>query len=166
MHRLRHRISKADCIYYMHRGLLSTKGPIGPRLAAWSRSAATSATFGAENWRLNKEVLLTLQRWELGKLRKVFRMRADSSEEYYKTTTDKLRQWIRHWGGQMAHITALKAVYKQAWKMNKISVGKKDNPLWQVRNFRDKEWWDKVKYIDERKRKVMGWVHTHQGHTT
>ena len=156
----------ADKTYYKHRTKLHGKSPIGPRLEAWTTCPLASALYGSKHWRINKELLTEVQTWELGKLRRIFAMKAPSKETYYWHTTTKLRTWYKHHDKHFAHEQILKNVFKAAWQDQHVRVAKNARPLWTVRRERTRQWWEIRKNHTTANKERNGWKHTHEGHST
>ena len=96
LHCFRHRTTMADKTYYKPRTKLHGKSPIGPRLEAWTTCPLASVLYGSKHWRVNQELLTEVQTWELGKLRRIFVLKAPSKVSYYWHTTKKLRTLYKH----------------------------------------------------------------------
>ena len=75
-----HRQQRADALYYKHRPLLRSRGPLGPRLMAWYSSPATSCIYASEAWHLTSQILHQLRTWEFKRLRDMLQLRRREGE--------------------------------------------------------------------------------------
>eukprot|EP00959_Pyramimonas_sp_CCMP1952_P347471 7277665-Pyramimonas_sp.AAC.1 len=64
----------ADRVFYKSTAMLIARGPVPPRLRAWSSSPATSSLFGCA------EQLQGARRWEHARLRQMLRLRRRPGE--------------------------------------------------------------------------------------
>ena len=143
------------------------RGPLSYRLMAWTRSPATSCTYGAETWHLTAALLHNVRTWELKRLRDMLQMKRRSGEgnkTYNMRTSMQIKIWYQYFSILFAHQRILKAVYRVAWFEDKIHVGLEARPLHNAQNCRNALWWESASDIPAKRRRLDGVIHARQGH--
>lgn len=162
-----HRQEWANAGYFRNRSLLRRRAELGARLHAWSSAPAASAIYGAETWQATSALLHNAKSWERKRLRDMFRMKwkpGEGQQAYNMRTTNVLHCWFSSFCLVSLHHRILKSIYRAAWFEDKITVGDGARPLHEARSCRDALWWESIKDIPTKRRRLENLSQARQGH--
>ena len=92
------------------------------------------------------------------------RRSGEGNQTYNTRTSKQIKKWYQYFLMLFSHQRILRAVYRAAWFEDKIRVGLAARPLNDARNCRNALWWEAVKDIPAKRRRLDGVIHAKQGH--
>ena len=138
---MRHRISKANSMFYAKKALFcDPKLPAKKRIEAFYSTCVPAAVHGAGEWAYTQSMFQALRIWELGKLRRVLCLRRRPIKgwvDYMKRTGVIAARQLKKHSQQRVQTLAMRRVRIAAWQMvssrdNKVVINWM-NGAWEVK---------------------------------
>ena len=132
---MRHRTSKANSVFYAKKALFcDPKLPVRRRIDTFYSTCAPAALDGGGEWANTQSMFQALRIWELGKLRRVLRLRRRPNEcwaDYMKRTGVIVARQLKKHKKPRVQTLAMRRVRIAAWQMVRCPSDAKGPRYWE-----------------------------------
>ena len=145
---LNYRLARGEANYWANVKTLNGAGSVTMKMQAFHNGPATCGLYGCGSWHVTQQLLLHVKRWEFKWLRRMLGIRRapeEGRQAYHSRSSRRIVAWGRQTSHKFMRQRLFTEVFRSAWRERHVPAPDGHNYLSDLREARDRHWWDGVK---------------------